>query len=243
MPESLQEISGIAFYHQTSDTIYAIQDEDGLLFRLPWNIKKQYHTRFAKKGDYEDLSIMQENVYILKSNGNLYSFPVKESISKDVKQGKEWKRLLPPGEYESLYGDEATGKLYLLCKDCAGDQKNNIVSGFILQAGDSIYQSGTFQINVKELKALAGKIKNGFHPSAMAKNRLTNNWYILSAVNKMLVVTDSSFRVKEVSPLDGNVFNQPEGIAFDTDQNLYISNEGDEFTDGNILKFTRKKGD
>ncbi|MBO9659008.1 MAG: hypothetical protein J7527_09300, partial [Chitinophagaceae bacterium] len=34
MPETLLEISGIAFNKGISDTIYAIQDEEGKLFRL-----------------------------------------------------------------------------------------------------------------------------------------------------------------------------------------------------------------
>ncbi|RZK46858.1 MAG: SdiA-regulated family protein, partial [Pedobacter sp.] len=38
-----------------------------------------------------------------------------------------------------------------------------------------------------------------------------------------------------------NTFNQPEGIAFDKDGNLFISNEGSETQTGNILRFDYKK--
>jgi uncharacterized protein YjiK len=58
-------------------------------------------------------------------------------------------------------------------------------------------------------------------------------------VNKLLVVTDRNWKAKEVCQLDGNTFNQPEGIAFDKDGNLFISNEGDDLSQGNILKFKR----
>jgi uncharacterized protein YjiK len=51
------------------------------------------------------------------------------------------------------------------------------------------------------------------------------------------VVTDLEWKIKAVHKLNSTVFNQPEGIAFDNQQNLFISNEGDEITDGNIIKF------
>jgi len=75
MPSSLLEISGLAFHNMNSDSVYTIQDEDGKLFRQQWDVKKQKNMKFAPKGDYEDLAIFYERVFILKSNGTLYSFP------------------------------------------------------------------------------------------------------------------------------------------------------------------------
>jgi uncharacterized protein YjiK len=88
---------------------------------------------------------------------------------------------------------------------------------------------------------LTKKNKSAFRPSALTKDPLTGDWYILSAVNKLLVVADKSWKVKGAYPLNTHTFNQPEGIAFDNDGNLYISNEGDGFIDGNILKFAIQK--
>ena len=41
----------------------------------------------------------------------------------------------------------------------------------------------------------------------------------------MLVMADENWKVKSVYPLNPSLFVQPEGIAFDRQQNLYISNE------------------
>ena len=239
MPESLLEISGITFYKGKSDTVYAIQDEQGRFFRIPWGVKKQMNAKFGKQGDYEDVAIVNEKVVILKSNGSFFIFPFADAIYEEIDSVREWKRLLPEGEYEGMYGDEATRSLYVICKNCAEDNSKNSVSGYIYQVGDSVYQTGTFMIDVNEIKAFTGKVKRGFRPSAIAKNPVTSDWYIISAVNKLLVVTDSKWKIKEACLLNGNMFNQPEGLAFDEKGNMYISNEGGDLTQGNILRFTR----
>lgn len=240
MPESLFEISGITFNKGKGDTIYAIQDEEGKLFRLAWHVKLQQHTKFSKKGDYEDLAIVRDEVFVLKSNGMLYSFPVSEAKFEEPLKVDEIKKVLPKGEYEGMYGDEKSGNLYIICKNCPQDNSKNSVSGYIINPADTTKSTGSFSIDVDEIKAINGKVERGFRPSALALNPITNEWYIVSAVNKLLVVTDNQWKVKHAFPLSGNIFTQPEGIAFDTAGNLYISDEGDDFADGNILKFVRK---
>jgi DNA-binding beta-propeller fold protein YncE len=237
MPESLLEISGIAFNKGKGDTIYAIQDEEGRLFRLAWDIPKQTNAKFSKHGDYEDVSIINDQVVVLKSNGHLYSFPLANAAAEEVVGVREWKGLLPTGEYEGLYGDEATDQLYVLCKNCDADDAQKTVTGYILQFTDSIKPASSFEIDVSGIPSVKGK--RSFRPSALAKNPITHEWYIVSAVNKLLLITDSNWKVKETYKLNSNLFNQPEGIAFDKAGNLYISNEGDDLVKGNILLFRR----
>lgn len=240
MPETLLEISGISFLNGNSDTVYAIQDEEGKLFRLAWGVKKQYHAKFGKSGDYEDLGFLRGKAIILKSNGQLYTFPASDAIYTEVDSVQEWKDVLPKGEYESMYGDESSGNIYVLCKNCEQDNNKDKISGYILQLGDQITMAGNFQLDVNSIKTITGKVKRGFRPSGLAKNPITGEWYIVSAVNKLLVVADAQWKIQGAYQLDGNRFYQPEGIAFDKNGNLYISNEGDDISDGNILKFVRK---
>ncbi|MCF2493917.1 MULTISPECIES: SdiA-regulated domain-containing protein [Dyadobacter] len=241
MPESLFEISGITLNQGNPDTIYAIQDEDGRLYRLGWDEPKQLNAKFSKKGDYEDVTIIRNNVYVLKSNGAIYNFPLTEAVFEEVEQIREMKKILPKGEYEGMFGDEASGKIYILCKNCEQDNSKSSVTGYILEPDkDSAKISETFSIQVDEIKAITGKVERGFRPSGLAKNPVTNDWYIISAVNKLLVVTDNQWKVKEAYALNGNQFIQPEGIIFDKQGNLYISNEGDDLFSGNILKFKKK---
>lgn len=240
MPSSLLEISGIAFYKGISDTVYSIQDEDGKLFRQKWDVKKQYHMKFAPKGDYEDLAIFNERVLVLKSNGSIYSFPFSEAVKEESDLVREHKKVVPKGEYEGMFADPQTNKVYILCKKCEQDKKMKQVTGYVFDydAGlDTLKAAGDFKIDLSELKSINPKLKTSLNPSALAKNPKTGEWYILSSTNKLLLVTDKDWKIKAAHRLNSSTFNQPEGIAFDRDLNLYISNEGDEVNDGNILKF------
>lgn len=243
MPDVLQEISGIAFNKGDHRTIYAEQDEEGSLFTLTLGTKDKIVTKFAGKGDYEDVAIAQNWVLILKSNGTIFSFKLSEAKNAIAANVKETKGLVPKGEYEGMYADERTGLVYVLCKNCNQDKGSKVTSGFILslQSDGSLKSSGTFKIDVSQIDQLSGKKKGTFHPSALAVNPLTQEWYIVSSVNKALLVTDAKWKIKSVYHLSSNDFNQPEGIAFDTTGNLYISNEGSETQTGNILKFAYKK--
>lgn len=243
MPDALLEISGIALYHGRADSIYAQQDEDGHIYYLKAGDKKAAYSKFAGHGDYEDIAIMGEQVYLLRSDGVIYTFPFKQVRSGKIAGVKEFKELLPAGEYEGMYADEKSRQLYVLCKACKGDNDKKIGVGYIFSASkaNDIKPAGSFTINVKDIEAQLGKSKISFRPSALAKNTKTNEWYVLSSVNKALIVTDANWHVKAAYPLNASLFIQPEGMAFDAQNNLYISNEGDKLNPGTILKFTYNK--
>lgn len=269
LPEVLLEISGISFYPGQPGVLYAEQDEKGHLYWLRPGDKKVSEFKFGKSGDYEDLAFIKGQAIILRSDGTLFSFPFdgENSIKrpKDIPEDqlKEWKGLVPDGEYESLYADPASNTLYLLCKKCSGDKKKDISTGYQLSVDDTgvIKRTGTFAINLDAVRVGAAadqglsnsaksnkgkKDKKDKHkkdeikslrPSALTKNPVTGQWYILSSINKMLVVTSSDWTVQQVHVLNSTLFSQPEGITFDAENNLYISNEGSKSNYGNVLKF------
>lgn len=237
MPEALLEISGIAFKNGNSDTVYTQQDEAGKLFHFKLGNPAIAETRFGKKGDYEDVTICKDTIIMLRSDGTLFSFPLNEVNANEVTNVQEWKDLVPEGEYEGMYADDSTNTLYVLCKQC-----NNNTGGYKLKINaGTIAALGSFTIDDKMIEQLAGEKKIKFRPAALAKNPITNQWYILSSVNKLLVVADENFIVKETCKLSSTLFSQPEGIAFDKMGNLFISNEGSGADAGNILQFNRKQ--
>lgn len=242
MPAELREISGITMMPGRNNLILAEQDEDGKLYYFTLGDQKIAHAKFGAKGDYEDITMYNNTIYILRSDGILFSFPASQALSGTITDVKSWTPVLQKGEYEGMFADQANKKLYILCKQCSGENKSSTGGGsiFNLQNDGSITPAGKFQINIEEIEKITAKKRINFRPSALARNQVTNEWFILSSTNGMLVVTDANWKVKDVYPLDKNMFNQPEGIAFDTLTNLYISNEAGTGP-GNILKFTYRK--
>lgn len=239
MPASLNEISGIAFNAKMPDTMYAEQDEDGRLFYFsPANINGK-NTKFGKKGDYEDIAILKGNVIILRSDGTLFTMPLRNVYAEKVENVQEFKGILPVEEYEAMYADDDGGLLYILCKSCSADKATKSITGYIFKydTGSAPVIQGDFIINTKDIADMIKEKKVSFRPSALAKNKLSNDWYILSSVNKFLVITDAQWKIKQVFELDPTLFNQPEGIAFDKAHNLYISNESGLMQNATVLKF------
>ncbi len=242
MPAELAEISGVAFAPGQKDMAYAIQDEDGKLFY--WKNGSPESTQqvnFGKHGDYEDLGITNNFAIILRSDGILFNFPLQEVKEGSVKSVKEWKDLIPGGEYEGMYVDNESNDIYILCKSCGVDKKAGTVSGYILHLDDqgTPALTGNFKINTQEVPGL--KSKGGLKPSALTYNKQTGEWYLLSSIQKILIIADKTWKPKQVVHLNPSLFPQPEGIAFDIDNNLYISNEAGNTAEGTVLKFVFKR--
>lgn len=240
MKESLLEISGITYL--SNDTVLALNDEEGIIFSVPWLGKRNRHTRFASDGDFEEVAKYKSWIFALRSDGTIYVLPEHSANRASTKKLED---ILPKGEYESLYADESINKLFVLCKRCKSkERKRNILQGYTFElTNDHIGTRETFTIDISSLVSLPNdkEKKFDFAPSAIAKNKLTNEWYILSSKDKALLITDENWKAKQLFPLDPGTFNQPEGISFDDNHNLYISNEGDELQYGNILKFAYKE--
>ena len=239
LADALHEISGITFPFQDSDVLAAIEDETGTLYQLTLGKKGMQESKFAKKGDYEGIAATQQYILVLKSNGTLFSMPLVNQDA-DTQNVIKTEDLIPSDEYEGLAVDPSTDLIYVLCKECKIDKKADFVTGYIFEIQNKQpVLKGNFQIDSKKINSIQDLKGKDFRPSALAKNTRTNEWYVLSSINDMLVITDHNWNVKAVYSLNPNQFNQPEGIAFDRHHNLYISNEGgDKTKKGNIHKFT-----
>jgi uncharacterized protein YjiK len=91
------------------------------------------------------------------------------------------------------------------------------------------------------ITALDPTIKKRIRPSAMTKRVSSDEWYILSSIDRMVLLTDANFKPRKVVRFSHADFEQPEGIAFDQDENLYISSEAGKTKAGKIYQFNKHR--
>ena len=240
LPEGLAEISGIVYYPKDT-SVFAIEDEAGILYKISLNKKDQIQKwKFDKKHDFEDLALHDSIFYVLISNGDIESvrFGQGDSIITHTSAFPDASKK--SNEFESMYYDDSLKQLVLLCKDCEDDSKK-IISAWGYNDSSGIYSPSIFTIDAQAVAEKLGEEKIKLKPSAMAINPATNEFYILCSVNKLLLVTDRQGKFKELYTLDPAIYKQPEGIAFTPVGDMIISNESHETGLANILVIKNKK--
>ena len=259
MPASLEEISGISWTGK--GTLACIQDEDGIVYCYSLEDEKVIsEVKFGKDGDYEDIAIVKNTAYVLKSNGHIFRI---KNFKKDEIKVKRYKTLLSQkNDAEGMVYNSSQHRLLIACKGSPSLEKGNPYKGYRavyafdletkqlleepvylidLRKVDGYRDQGNFtQFSSKLAKILGITDPYGnFSPSGLAIHPLTDEFYVLSSVGKLLIVMDREGFILVVQALDPNLFRQPEGICFSPDGDLYISNEG-RGGKGYVLKFNPK---
>ena len=211
-------------YYPKDTSVFAIIDEDGLLFKIP--ILHPGNTKqwsFDHKRDYEDVILKDSTFYVLVSNGNLIKVDfVNDSIvTEKIKFGETSKKV---NEFETLYYDDSVKKMVVMCKSCDVDNKKK-VSSFVYNDSASSFTSYISLDPAAVAKKIGEDGKFVLKPSAAAINPVTKDLYIVCSVNKLLVITDREGNLKNVYRLNPKIYKQPEGITFTPAGDMIISNE------------------
>lgn len=243
LPYVLEEISGLSW---KEGNLLAIDDETGKIFEYSLKEKKIVHTiSFYKGGDFEGIEKVRKNVYVLKSNGDIFRIPY--SSTKKSDGTKIQTALSKKNDTEGLGYDPSHNQLIIACKEKAETGQQEI-SGKAFYAFDlnslKLNTQPIFTISKGDLKRFweskrdhqYDKDRIKFKPSAIALHPKSNEFYILSSVGKMIVVVNRKGIVKATYPLSSRVLSQPEGISFSPNGDMYLSSEGDG-DKGYILEF------
>jgi hypothetical protein len=255
MPEALKEISGITFI--SDSVVAAIEDEHGLIYY--YNIPKKQITKtfkFADDGDYEDIIKVKDDLFVIESKGDIYQIVDFNQNPSVVK----YKTLLKgKNDIEGITYDQEKNSLLLSIKEKNLDKEDNdkFKNIYSFSLDTKIFNTiPAFKINLKTienhfkgdelteiskrfLKAVGNKNQNEvFKPTSITYKPNTKDLYVLSSLNNIIVVMSSKDSIKQIIPFHGKSFSQPEGIAFNSKGELYISNEGKKYQ-GNIIKIKK----
>jgi len=259
LPRYLDEISGISC--KNHNQLVCIHDEKGEVYLFDIDRKKVTNRyQFGEGRDYEDIALVNNTAFVLQSNGNIWQIDDFQGENPAVKTFKTF--LSARNDAEGLAFDGESNSLLMACKGAPHPKKKNPD----LKEKKAIYRFdlNTYKLSPEpsyiidledtgDLKENSSKVKFlrqlgrifglgeesdcTFQPSGVAIHPVTKDIYLISSAGKMLMVLDRKGEIKAFRTLDGKMFKQPEGICFNSEGDLFISNEG-KGGRANILQFT-----
>ncbi len=238
LPLELDEISGLAYY-ASDKSIFAISDEKGKLFKItPFPKLSLNLWRFSTKADFEDLVLLDSTFYVLQSNGRLnkVQFITSDTINNIEVDFPADSKM----EFEAMFYNPVTKVLELICKKCVGEKKK-FLNIYTFDPARNAFADSSITFDISDLFIKMDEKKFDMRISGAAVHPLTGDIYLISAINKLLVILDKDHVVKSSYPLNSGMFKQPEGITFATNGTLIISNESADAGAANLLVFNYKK--
>ena len=261
LPISLEEISGIAYF--SKNKLACIEDEHAIVYI--YDLKKNKVISkydFGKDGDYEDIAVVDKVIYVLQSNGTIIKIKNIDTKRK-IKTIEIETPLKKINDTEGLVYDKNTNSLLIACKESPSINTKELYKGFkaiyrfdlnndkfiekpeYLIDLSKLYDNNNGSVKklfietAKKLNLTSGD--NIFYPSGLAIHPFDDETiYVISSIGKLLLTINRNGKILDIIELDRNIFNQPEGICFSKEGNMFISNEGKN-EGGNIVKFNLKK--
>ncbi len=255
---SLREISGLTTSPK-AENLAAIQDEKGQLFYVNKKSGKVTPSvTFAEDGDFEGIEFVGDTLWVVKSKGKLFKLWNLDKTPYDMATFKI--ESLKKANIEGLGYDAKNHRLLLAQKGEKTDEATtrSILAFDLKNQTPSV--SKVFDIGLKDFQAFLSDKKekryqhlvddyvhnplaNGvdFGPSGVAIHPLSGNMFIISSINKVLIVLSPQGKILEMVKLDKNRFVQPEGICFDPDGTMYISSEAKDDPKGKLFVFKQQR--
>ena len=251
MPKDLKEISGLTINEEKK--ILTVNDEKADLYFYDLtasHISSEFD--FGKNGDYEAITLDGKIAYISESNGNINVIDITSQTKiKEIKTP-----LSRRNNIEGIVYEESAHRLLMACKgDLENKNRNKRIKGIYAYdlTSNKFLKDPYALINLRHVidslrpvNLLTNSISkisvnsriNAFAPSGMDIDPLTGNLYIVSNRGRILTIMSPKKSIIGIYFLPYQLFGQPEGLAFDNEGNLFISNEANS-TKANILRFKR----
>lgn len=218
LPAELREISALTVLDDGS--LGTVQDEAGILYALdPATGAIRTRTTFKDHGDFEGVERVGNDVWALRSDGDLYRI---RRSGRAVEADRFDTPLASRNDTEGLAYDAARNRLLIACKENPGNGLHDVRAVYAFDlASATLSADPVFTLDRRLVDA-----EHPFKPSALAVRPRTGEIYILSSVRKAIAIVSPDGSLQTVVSLPEALFAQPEGLTFLSNGTLYISNEG-----------------
>lgn len=249
LPGRLKEISGITFWN--TNKLACVQDEKGIVFIYDIHKDKlKQSIDFAGDKDYEAIANVNDTIYVLRSNGDIYEIDNLESS--EVSSITHHTFLSKVNNSEGMCFDSKHYRLLIACKGKpekgSAKKYQKVVYSFDLST-KTMSEEPVLVIDPTSIIEMAdqsasnsffGESKNvdQFDPAEIAIDPKTGNYFVLSAVGKRLAVFSENGMLLCSVNLNPDIYKQPEGLAFNSEGDLVISDEGKN-SKGNLVVLKR----
>lgn len=247
----LDEISGLTW--GPGEILFAIHDEQDLVYQIdPRSGKIVERQRIKKRADYEGIANCGNHLLVVESNGDVHKLTLE-----DWKEDVFKTRLKKANDIEGITCLGESGEFIVV-----GKERIHRDSGAHLRAmyyfGWKDDQPLSVRQTIMDLPAASRELRasripgssfakstvrrrlNVFGPSAVDIDPMTGLIYVLSARGKLLTVWNETGEARGIYFLKNSMYYQPEGLCFDDEGNLYISNEAG-VRHANIHVFFRRR--
>ena len=226
LPNKLKEISGISYYKKNQ--LVCVNDEVGKIFIYDLNEKEIIDKiPFGKDGDYEGVEVVGDEVFVLKSDGKLKGFKIGEAFEREIDCSEP-----EVVEYEGLGYDPKSKYLLLVAKE----RTKEVDDKKMIYAYDFDRKVLFKHIAIPEEQIKDEVNGKNFKPSGIAVHPQTGQVFVIASSGKKLLILSEKGQKEALISLNPKTYQQPEGICFSPDGQLYISSEGKD-GDGYILRF------
>lgn len=241
LPVELTEVSALTDVDST--TVACLQDEAATIYFLSLKNGAVVGTYpFSTPGDMEGLTRVGEAYYALRSDGLIFRLLMKDG---GLSLADTFRLAVPNHNIEGLGYDDRTGRILISPKDFAkgskearderviyamgpADPTHAVVPVLRLSVDDLITQA-----KAKGIAVPMRATENGgsipalkLRYSSVAVHPLEDRFYLLSAVDRTLLVVDREGRLVDLVQLDPALLPKAEGITFLANGDLVLSSEG-----------------
>jgi len=229
LPNKLKEISGLSYYK--NNQLVCVNDERGEIFIYDIQEKKIVEKiPFGKNGDYEGVEVVGDEVFVLNSDGKLKGFKIGEAFEREIDCSKP--EVI---EYEGLGYDPKSKYMLLVAKERTKD----VDEKKMIYAYDFDKKILFKHIAIPEEQVIDEANGKDFKPSGIAVHPKTGQTFVIASSGKKLLVLSEKGQKEALISLNPTIYQQPEGICFSPNGDLFISSEGKEGK-GYILRFGAK---